>query len=409
VAGAIFVVAGSSGGQQGPVAALVSTAGWASAAQRVLGQAWICTPSGVVAPEEARRQGSDPSLRSADVAPLRRRLPAPLKTAIKDVRSWRRASRFTIGRDGPWAPEGNVRFVWQRHELFQDAGLRLARSLGVPSVLFVPATVVWEADRWGSSRPGWGRWLERVGERPSLRAADLVACGSDEVAEQVHRLGVPEHRVLQTPSGADIELFGQSQDRERVRRDLELDDGLVVGWVGSFRGFHALDLLVDAAAGLAGVSLLLVGDGPERPRIEQHATDRGVRVVCTGTVPHEELPSYLAAMDAAVVLAGDAGSFHYSPLKLAEYLAAGLAVVAPRVGQVQQRLRDGGEALLVRPGDVDEITRALVQLRDDPALRRRLGEAARAAAVTGWSWDRSLRLVLQRLDRVGSTAARGDE
>ncbi len=386
------------------MASLVSTAGWASAAQRVLGEAWICTPSGVVSPEEARRRGSDPSLSSAPVPPLRRRVPAPLKTAIKDLRSWRRAGRFTIERDGPWAPEGEVRFVWQRHELFQDAGLRLARSLRVPSVLFVPATVVWEAGRWGTSRPGWGRWLERVGERPSLRAAGLVACGSDEVAEQVHRLGVPEDRVVQTPSGADVELFGRPQDRQRVRRALELDEGLVVGWVGSFRGFHALDLLVDAATGLAGVSLLLIGDGPERARIEQHAADRGVRAVCTGTVPHEELPSYLAAMDAAVVLAGDTGSFHYSPLKLAEYLAAGRAVVAPRVGQVQQRLHDGGEALLVRPGDVDELAKALVQLRDDPGLRRRLGEAARAAAVTDWSWDRSLRLVLQRLDGGGPTA-----
>ncbi|MET0904188.1 MAG: glycosyltransferase [Umezawaea sp.] len=400
MAGAIFVVAGSSHGQQGPVASLVSTAGWASAAQRVLGQAWICTSAGILTPEDARRRGSHPSLCTAAVPPLRRRVPAPVKTAVKDLRSWRRAQRFSVERDGPWS-SGAVRFVWQRHELFQDAGLRLARALAVPSVLFVPATVVWEADRWGSSRPGWGRWIERVGERPSLLAADVVACGSDEVAEQVQRLGVPEARVLQTPSGADIELFGRYQDGRRLRHELGLDEDFVVGWVGSFRGFHALDLLVDAAAGLAGVTLLLVGDGPERARVEQHATDRGVRAVCTGTVPHEELAGYLAAMDAAVVVAGDAEGFHYSPLKLAEYLAAGRAVVAPRVGQVQQRLRDGGEALLVRPGDVDELTAALVQLRDDPALRRRLGEAARAAAVTDWSWDRSLRLVVQRLERAG--------
>ena len=66
VAGAIFAVAGPGTGQQGPVAALLSTVGWAGAAERVLGRSWIATPGGLLSLADARRRGSDPALRSPD-------------------------------------------------------------------------------------------------------------------------------------------------------------------------------------------------------------------------------------------------------------------------------------------------------------------------------------------------------
>ena len=396
VAGAIFVVSGSSTAQQGPVAALVSTAGWAAAAQRVLGEAWIATPHGLVDPADARRRGSAPTLRSSPAPTLRHHLPAPLKTAVKDLRQWRRARGFRIAPTGPWSG-GDVAFVWQRHELFQDAGPRLAAAIGAPSVLFVPATVVWESDQWGTTRPGWGRWLERHGERPSLRAADLVACGTEQVEEQVLRLGVAPDRILRTPSGGDLDLFDATIDPDAVRRRLGLDGRFVVGWVGSFRRFHAIEQAVDAVAAIDGATLLLVGDGPERPRIEQLTRDRGVDAVFTGTVEHGDLPAHLSAMDAAVVLAPIGAAYHYSPLKLAEYLASGLAVVAPAVGQLEERLTDGVDALLVPPHDLDALVAALTRLRDDPALAARIGRAGRAAAEADWSWDHQVRRVVAAL------------
>ena len=145
----------------------------------------------------------------------------------------------------------------------------------------------------------------------------------------------------------------------------DVGDAFVLGWVGSFRPFHALHRLVEVAAGLEGVTLLLVGDGPERPAVEARARELGVRAVFTGTVPHLDLPRYLAAMDAAAVIAPDHGEFHYSPLKLAEYLAAGLPVVAPDVETVSSRLVHEEHALLVLPADRSALRAAIVRLRDD--------------------------------------------
>jgi glycosyltransferase involved in cell wall biosynthesis len=398
VLGAIFVVADSGTPEQGPVASLLSTAGWAAAAERVLGRSWLVAGDGIVAPGDARRRGSHPSLRSPDRPPLRRRVPAVAKTAARDLRSWQVNRGFAVSPDGPWS-DIPVRFVWQRHELFADAGLRLARDLGVPSVLFVPATKVWEAEQWGTARPGWGRWLERRGERPALVGADLVACGTQQVVDEVLRLGAPPEKVLLTPTGVDLDAFADPPDPAPLRARLGLEGRFVVGWVGSFRRFHAIEQAVEAAATVPDASLLLVGDGPERPRIERLARDLGVPATFTGTVPHDDLPAHLAAMDAGVVLARPGAAFHYSPLKVAEYLAAGLPVVAPDIGQLAERLTDGVDSLLVPPHDPRALGTALRRLRDDPEERARLGKAARAAAEAEWSWDHQVRRVVDALER----------
>jgi glycosyltransferase involved in cell wall biosynthesis len=399
--GAVFVVPSARRGQLGPVASWVSTAGWADAARRVLGHAWIVTVDGVLDPSEMRRRATAAELRSGDRSPTRTLVPVAWKTAAKDARQWWRAHRFTVPPGGPWQGR-DVAFVWQRHELFHDAGIALARTVGAPAVVFVPATHVWEAGHWGVRRRGWSGLVEARGEARVLRRADLVACGSDAVAEQVARLGVAPGRLLVTPTGVDVARFAAAGDRDGRRGALGLDGRFVVGWVGSFRRFHAVEQAVDAAQGIEGCTLLLVGDGPERARIEELAAARGVHAVFAGTVAHDDVPSYLGAMDVALVLAARATPFHYSPLKLAEYLAAGVAVVAPRAGDLPARLVEGEHALLVPPGDVEALRATLRRLRDDSGERARLAEAARAVARTDWSWDRQVERVL---DALGS--ARG--
>jgi glycosyltransferase involved in cell wall biosynthesis len=399
VAGAVFVLTDPTVRQQGPVAALVSTAGWASAARRVLGQAWIATPTATLDPDEARRAGSGSHLAPAPGPGWARRVPVTVKTAAKDLLQWRKGRNAVIDHNGPWR-RGEVTFVWQRHELFQTAGIDLARMLEAPSVLFVTAPQVWEAKQWGIRRPGWERLLERRGDVPAMRAADLVACGSQPVAEAVLRLGVRADRVLITPTGVDLDLFRADGGAGSARTELGLDGRFVVGWVGSFRGFHAVSSAIGIAAEVDGATLLLVGDGPERPAVERLARTRGVDVVFTGTVPHQELPAYLAAMDVAIITAARGRSFHYSPLKLAEYLAAGCAVVAPRVGQIVERLTDGNDVVLYDPGDDRAFATALRELRDDQDRRATLGRAARATAERDWSWDHQVHRILAALGEV---------
>jgi glycosyltransferase involved in cell wall biosynthesis len=393
---AILVLPTTTAGEQGPVASWISTAGWAVAARRLLGDAWIVTPAGILDVDAVRAAAARSELSSDAASKWRRRVPAVVKTAVRDVRDWRRARAFQVDPNGPWR-DRRVEFVWQRHELLHTAGLELAQQLGVPSVLFVPAPLLWQAQQWGVRRPGWGRFLERYGEQRSLQRADVVACGSDVVAGEVARLGVDDARIVITPTGVDLDRFSDTARGSVVRSRLGLDGRFVVGWVGSFRRFHAIEQAIDAVADVDGAALLLVGDGPERPRVEAAARERGVHAVFTGTVSQASLPDHLGAMDAALVLASADRPFHYSPLKLAEYLAASRPVIAPRVGQLASRLHDGRDALLVPPGDAGALAAALRRLRDDPALRGQLALSARATAEASFSWDHAVERVLDRL------------
>ena len=324
----------------------------------------------------SRRCESAPARSAAPESPsrsLRKAVPKIVTTAVKDAREWRRARTFTvdtIDAVGPWTESGTpIEFVWQRHELFHTAGVDLARRLHAPLVLFVPTLLVWQARQWGIKRPGWDGWLERHGELPTLRAATVVACGTDVIAEEALRLGVAPERVLVTPTGVDLARFTPPPDGAAIRRGLGSDVRFVVGWVGSFRPFHVLDQLIDAVPTAPGTVLLLVGDGPERSRIETLAAAKGAARRVHGTVAPDDMPQHLAAMDVGVVLA-DPRSFHYSPLKVAEYLAAGLAVVAPDVAPLADRLEPEGNAVLYPSGDTAALRRVLEQLAGD---RARLG------------------------------------
>jgi glycosyltransferase involved in cell wall biosynthesis len=393
----------SSSGQPGPVAVWITASGWAAAARRMWGQAWIVTPEGVLSPEEARGEATAPRLRPESRPTWKRHMPRLAATMAKDAARLARARRFRQAtRSGPWNGS-DLMFVWQRHDLFHSAGFQTARAKGCPVILFVDAPTVWEEARWGVRRPGWGNLLERAGERPQFRSADLVACVSEEVAAALIDRGVAEDRVLVTPCVADLDLFTPQADRTGLREKLGLGDRFVVGWVGSFRRFHGVELALEAAASLRdsipNLSLLLVGDGPERPRLENLARDLGLRdVVFTGTVSYEEMPRHIAAMDLAMVLDPGRGEFHYSPLKLREYMACARAVLAPRVGQVGRFLADGADALLVDPGDARALAKAIQHAHDEPAVRRALGAAARRKVAEEGSWDLQVQRAVEALN-----------
>jgi glycosyltransferase involved in cell wall biosynthesis len=187
-----------------------------------------------------------------------------------------------------------------------------------------------------------------------------------------------------------------------------VDDCFVIGWVGSFRRFHGIELAVDALALLRSTVpeavLLLVGDGFERAAIEQHVNQLGLSAAVrfAGQVANESLPRVLRAFDVAVVTAREGQSFHYSPLKLREYMASGLPVVAPRIGEMARILDDGNDALLYPPGDADALARQLATIYSDRTSAAQLGAAARSFVLSGSTWDNRLSEVCDALG-IGSS------
>ena len=371
---------------------------WLEACRRRWGETVVVTPDGVLTEEEVRRTawGGGPG-----VGPSRRglpHLPRELEAMAKDARSLVRMARFHRSVRS-LSPAMAPLFVWQHHDLFQLAGFDLARRYRCPLVLFVDAPQVWESRKWGIRRPGWGSLVERWGESWQFRRADLVACVSDAVAEAVIARGAAPERVIVTPCTADA-IRSAVPGRDR-RREWGLDDEVVVGWVGSFRPFHQAEGIVRAVATLQTKQppvLLMVGEGPTRSRCEALAQRLGVRrALFPGAVPHAEIPDYLRAIDVAVIPGGSGPGFHYSPLKLKEYLAAGRATVAPRVGEMLRMLDNGSDALLYDAGDEEGMATAIRALVEDPDLRTGVGSRGRATYDRLFTMDRQLDLVSERL------------
>ena len=289
-------------------------------------------------------------------------------------------------------------FIYERYSLWGMAGRRLARKLGIPHVLEVNAPLVYEQQQYraGFAFPP----LARRVERGVWKRADLLIAVSESLHNQMQRSGVDPQRIRVLPNGVNPELFHVGSSGQELRKRLNLNGHFTIGFVGTFRPWHGVELLFSAFQDLHKVDplthLLLVGDGPLRQRFEEQIRSAGLQgaVTFAGKVAHKDVPQYLAAMDVTVAPYPALDEFYYSPIKLFEYMAAGRAVVASRVGQVAEVLVDGDTGLLYEPGDRADLLHCLQRIRKDPALCGELGKRA-GAACSEHTWNRNAERVIE--------------
>jgi glycosyltransferase involved in cell wall biosynthesis len=213
------------------------------------------------------------------------------------------------------------------------------------------------------------------------QATDLVVTVSEAIRRQCLAAGLalPDH-VVALPGGADGERFRPGHDGAALRQELKLATGVpLVGLLSGFRVMKGHAMVVEAAQRLAGSGrafhLLFVGQGPFEAATRESVARAGLG----------DRVSFLGFVDDPARVVGSLDIALYPPLEsdgmsrvLFEYLAAGRAVIASRVGVAAEVLTDDESALLVPGGDAPELARALATLLDDGALRRRLGERAAA-------------------------------
>lgn len=293
---------------------------------------------------------------------------------------------------------GYFDLLYERYSLWSFAGMEFAEEQGIPGVLEVNSPLVEEQSSYRTLIDE--KSANRVA-KSCFRKATVVCAVSDEVGDFVERVIGTADTIRVLPNGVDPSRFP-----EYCRKGRAYGTPFNVGFVGSLKPWHGVDRLISAFSRVhrkyRASRLLLVGDGPERKNIEEQLASLGLSGVATlyGAVDPAEIPGLLAEMDVGVAPYPEIDGFYFSPMKVYEYMAAGLPVVASEVGQLRQLIVDEVDGLLCPPGDSAALEEALLCLQRDPSLRLRLGNAARAKVIGAYTWTGVASRVLTETRRV---------
>jgi len=292
-------------------------------------------------------------------------------------------------------------FVYKRHALNDVGALLAARYQRVPTLLEVNR--LYASDQHVRFEALCLRRFCGFLERFAINQATVVAAVSTPLAAFVRERSKHPERVMVLPNGANPQLFQPNPElRAKVRAELAWGDSVIVGWAGILREWHGVDLLVRAAARVPGLKLLIIGDGPDRERLESliRRLDLTGRVMFTGRVSHADVVRYIGAVDIAVSSADRTGIA--SPMKVLEYMAMERATVAPRSRNMEDVIDHTVNGLLFEPDNEEALAQTLRRLALDEHLRLQLGQQARSKVLRLRNWSRNAEIV----ERAMSEAAR---
>ena len=236
----------------------------------------------------------------------------------------------------------------------------------------------------------------RATRTAALRRARRVVVPSAYLRDIALRWGLDPARVVVVPNPAPP--LDDLPSRAEAREALALS-GRVVATAGRLTAQKALGDALAAIARVDGASLVVLGDGPERPRLEARRDELGLgdRVRFLGAGTRDDVVRLFRAADVALLTS----AWENLPHTVLEALAAGTPVVATAVGGVPEVVREGENGLLVAAGDVEAIAGALARLLGDDALRERLAAAA-APSVEELSEPRILSRIVAEIEAAAS-------
>lgn len=289
----------------------------------------------------------------------------------------------------------------ERYYNLAGAGVLAAARAGVPVLLEVNALMIDPpAVRKRRLDDRLGRPLARWAVRQCHLAARIVTPLQTTVPPEV-----PRAKIAELPWGANVEAFQPNVPAtqvEELRERLGIPaDRPVAAFLGSFRSWHGVQDFVRAAVHAldqgANLHALLIGDGPERRESEALVARWHDHFTFAGSLPHGEVPRYLALAQVGVAPfntaphpALRAAGFFWSPLKIYEYMAMALPVVTARIPPLDQVIREGQEGALFREGDIRDLTDAILRVLRDPQ-RSEMGRRARERVVAHYSWQQHCR------------------
>ncbi len=284
-----------------------------------------------------------------------------------------------------------------RYSIHLFAPVLVSLLFSIPLVLEVNGLPLDEirmkAPRMGRGRRHLKLLSARLSERFNYTRARKIVAVTSNIKSYIEKdYSVPFGDVNVVANGVNTLLFKPAEKAE-VRKRLKLDDGFsYVSFVGNLSVWQGVDCLINALpsilASCSNTRLLIVGDGELRKELMERAEKINApeSTVFIGSIAHESVPAFINASDVSVVFKRPLKS-GYSPLKLYEYMACGIPVVASRLPGFEV-VEKSNAGVLVDPGDTVTLAEAVIGLLKNEELRETMGRNGRQLVVQNHSWQK---------------------
>jgi len=333
--------------------------------------------------------------------------------------------------------KGTAKQIWERREGWRACSAKRSSTCSIATLRMRTGWRLWRVGslRKRAGRSWWcglaivARWFTPKACRPKLvvarrvvfrpgglavfgldawkyHRAEAIIAVSDAVRAGLLSCGVSAERVTVVRDGVEVERFARvAGDPAETRRSLGLEAHerivLQVGHLGEEKGQRALIAATPAIrAKRSDVRVVIVGEGALRQSLERQAESLGVApaVLFSGFRPPEEIPRILQVADVFAFPSVQEGLGS----SLLEAMAAGLPIVATRIGGIGESIRDGETGLLVPPGDSPRLAQAILRLLDDGALSARLARSAQQWVGAEGTKERLIRETIRVYERVAT-------
>jgi len=245
------------------------------------------------------------------------------------------------------------------------------------------------------------RWLERF----LYDHADRLVVNSPGFIPHLRRCGVPESKIDLVPNGVEVSMFNPADQGEAIRQELGLDGKFIALYGGAHGLANDLETVLLAAKRLEvhpDIAFVLVGDGKERPNLIRRAEELGLsNVRFVPAQPKVRMPAFLAAADVCIAILKNIPMFTTTyPNKVFDYMAASRPTVLAIDGAIREVIKAADGGTFVRPGDPEALAGAVLTYYEDPDLRYRHGQNARAYVAAHFDRERQALKLAAVLERV---------
>lgn len=283
--------------------------------------------------------------------------------------------------------------VVDRLDYLLFSSLFSARRYNLPFILEADAPCVYEAVKF---HPQFGRIvaLSESIEKFMLTHADHVVTQSeDSYTYFIEKYQLDENKISWISNGADVEKIKPMPKDPHLCETYHLKNQKVIGFIGSMSAWHGVDNMIQIFQKILDdfkdVLFLIVGTGgkdEEKIRRYLAKSENQSRVILTGYVPHEDIQDYLSLMDIVLAPYPHYDFFHFSPVKIFEYMAAQKPVITSPLGQIRQIIQDNQNGCFCNAENTEEMADKIRYLLRNPKEADRMARNARQTIVEKYSW-----------------------